>query len=45
MEYDVTEKELNIRIGRYLWVTLQSFHGNAIGGGLLYFGVDADIRK
>ena len=45
MEYDVTDKDLSIRIGRYLQVNIESFHDNAIGGGLLYFGVDSDIRE
>ena len=33
------------RIGRYMKVTIESFHEHAWGGGLLYFGVDADIGK
>ena len=33
------------RIGRYMKVSIESFHQNAWGGGLLFFGVDADIRK
>ena len=45
MEYDVTDKDLKIRIGQYVKVSLESFQTGAVGGGLLYFGVDSDIGK
>ena len=45
LEYDVTDKDISIRIGRYVKVSIESFHGGAVGGGLLYFGVDADKRE
>ena len=44
-EYDVTNKEVKIRIGRYAKVIIESFHENAIGGGLLYFEVDSEKRE
>ena len=45
MEYNVTDKDLKIRIGQYVKVSLESFQTGAVGGGLLYFGVDSDIGK
>ena len=45
MEYDVTDKDLGIRIGSQLKISLLSFHWGAMGGGLLFFYVDSDIGK
>ena len=45
MKYDVTDKDENKRVGRYLKVSIESFQKYARGGGLLYFGVDSDIGK
>ena len=42
VEYDVTDKDQATRIGRHLRVSLVSFHRGAVGGGLLYFGVDTE---
>ena len=41
----MTDKDLKIRIGQYVKVSLESFQTGAVGGGLLYFGVDSDIGK
>ena len=45
MEYNVTDKDLGIRIGSQLKISILSFHWGAIGGGLLFFGIDSDFGK
>ena len=41
LEFDVTNHGETDRIGRNLDVIIESFHTDAEGGGLLYFGVEA----
>ena len=45
LEYDVTEKDEKHRITRFVKVIISSFHSQAAGGGLLYFGVEADTGQ
>ena len=45
LEYDVSNIDQKKRIGSDMKVSIESFHQHAWGGGLLYFGVDADLGK
>ena len=45
MEFDVTSQDLENRVGQHLKFLIASFHGNATGGGLLYFEVTAQHGK
>ena len=45
LEYDVTGLDEKLRITRYVKVIIESFHSQAVGGGLLYFGVEAETGQ